>query len=34
VAMGARSHVADRVPNHASIQARPNSEVVDHRKKR
>ena len=30
----AGSHVADRVPNHASIQASPNSEVVDHRKKR
>jgi hypothetical protein len=34
MAMGAGSHVADRVPNHASIQASPNSEVVDHRKKR
>ena len=34
MAMGAGPNVADGVPNHASIQAGPNSEVVDHRKKR
>ena len=34
MAMGAGSNVADRVPNHASIEAGPDSEVVDHRKKR
>ena len=34
VAMGAGSDVADRVPNHASVQACPNSEIIDHRKKR
>ena len=34
MAMGARSNVADPVPHHASIEASPNSEVVDHRKKR
>ena len=34
MAMGAGSDVADPVPNHASIEASPNSEVVDHRKKR
>ena len=34
VAMRAGANVANPVPNHASIQASPNSEVVDHRKKR
>jgi hypothetical protein len=34
MAMGAGSNVADPVPHHASIEASPNSEVVDHRKKR
>ena len=34
MAMGAWSNVADSVPYHASIEASPNSEVVDHRKKR
>ena len=34
MAMGAGSNVADSVPDHASIEASPNSEVVDHRKKR
>ena len=34
MAMGAGSHVAGRVANHASIEARPDPEVVDHRKKR
>jgi hypothetical protein len=34
VAMGAGSDVADPVPHHAPIDARPNSQVVDHRKKR
>jgi hypothetical protein len=32
--MGARAHVAGRVPNDASIHAGPNSDIVDHRKKR
>jgi hypothetical protein len=34
MAMGAGSNVADLVPHHASIEASPNAEVVDHRKKR
>jgi hypothetical protein len=34
MAMGAGSNVADPVPNHASIAASPNAEIVDHRKKR
>jgi hypothetical protein len=34
VAMGTGAHVVDRVPNHASVEAGSNSEVVDHRKKR
>jgi len=34
MAMGAGSNVADPVPNHTSIEPSPNSEVVDHRKKR
>jgi hypothetical protein len=28
------SNVADLVPHHASIEADPNSDVVDHRNKR
>ena len=34
MAVGAGSNVADPVPYHASIEASPNSKVVDHRKKR
>ena len=34
VPMGAGSNVADPVPHDAAIEANPNSEVVDHRKKR
>jgi hypothetical protein len=34
MAVGAGSNVADPVPHHPSIEASPNSEVVDHRKKR
>jgi hypothetical protein len=34
MAMCAGENVANPVPSHASIQASPNSEVVDHRKKR
>jgi hypothetical protein len=34
MAMGAGTHVADRVPNGASIQAGRDSKVVDHRKRR
>ena len=34
MAMRPGSNVADPVPDHASIEASPNSEVVDHRKKR
>ena len=34
MAMVAGSNVADLVLHHASIEANPNSEVVDHRKKR
>ena len=34
MAMGSRSNLADPVPHHASIESSPNSEVVDHRKKR
>ena len=34
MAMGAGSHVADPVANHAAIESGPDSEVVDHRKKR
>jgi hypothetical protein len=33
MAMGAGSNVGDPVPNHTSIQANPNSDVVDHHKK-
>ena len=33
VAMGAGPHVAGAVPNDASIQTSPDSEIVDHRKK-
>jgi hypothetical protein len=34
MAMRARPDVANPVPNGASIQGSPNSEVIDHRKKR